>query len=166
MPNNPLPDTALAELDRLQHGTTPRPWLYGKVWLDHVPNYMAVIALHNAYPALRKRLTDAEARLAEAERERDQLRAEVEDIRQQRDYWQEEAVEMRRYKEASESLLAGLREALEEAGDVVHACFCETEEIRGKVCHPSCIAINTAFTITPASAANRTDEETEAANGR
>jgi hypothetical protein len=68
--------------------------------------------------------------------------------------------------EAAESLVAGLRGALEEAGDVVHACFCETEEIRGKVCHPSCIAINTALTITPASAGNRTDEETEAANGR
>lgn len=75
MPNNPIPDAALAELDRLQHGTTPRPWLYGKVWLDHVPNYMAVIALHNAYPALRKRLTDAEARLAEVEREIEFLRS-------------------------------------------------------------------------------------------
>jgi chromosome segregation ATPase len=177
-PNNThLTDAALAELDRLhaETGTSCDKWL------------KACMATFNAYQPMRQRLTDAESRLAEAERERYQLRAladtardgmrqlgealeasraEVEDIRQQRDYWQEEAVEMRRYKEASESLLAGLRGALEEAGDVIHACFCETEEIRGKVCHPSCIAINTALTITPASAANRTDEETEAANGR
>lgn len=88
MENNPISNDQLAELDRLQHGTTPRPWLYGKVWLDHVPNYMAVIALHNAYPALRQRLLDAESRLAEVER----LRAVVNDmgelmadVRKQRD---------------------------------------------------------------------------------
>jgi hypothetical protein len=91
--------------------------------------------------------------------ENERLRAEVEDIRQQRDYWQEEAVEMRRYKEASESLLAGMRGALEEAGDVIHACFCETEEIRGKVCHPSCTAINAALALTPTSTGNRIKAE-------
>jgi hypothetical protein len=145
-PNNThLTDAALAELDRLhaETGTSCDKWL------------KACMATFNAYQPMRQLGEALEA-----------SRAEVEDIRQQRDYWQEEAVEMRRYKEASESLLAGLRGALEEAGDVIHACFCETEEIRGKVCHPSCIAINTALTITPASAANRTDEETEAANGR
>ena len=94
---------------------------------------------------LRQSITLLKADKTALTAERDQLRAEVEDIRQQHDYWQEEAVEMRRYKEASEALVAALREALEDAGDVVHACICETEEIRGKVCHSSCIAINAAL---------------------
>lgn len=61
--------------------------------------------------------------------------------------------------EAAEALVAWLRGALDDAGDVVHACVCETEEIRGKVCHSSCIAINAALTITPASAGNRIKAE-------
>ena len=55
----PLTDERLAELDRL-HETA-------------IPLTFANAAGHifNAYPALRQRLLDAEARLAEAERERD-----------------------------------------------------------------------------------------------
>ena len=158
MPNKPISNEQLAELDRLHEAA-----IKGMNWQE-VAQFQAMIA--EQYQPLRQRLLAAESRLADAGRERDQLRALVEDIRQQRDYWQEEAVEMRRYKEASESLVAGLRGALEEAGDAVHACVCETEEIRGKVCHSSCIAINTALALTPASAGDRTDEETEAANGR
>ena len=65
-----------------------------------------------------------------------------------------------RERDAAEALVAVLLGALEEAGDVIHACVCETEEIRGKVCHPSCMAINTALALTPASAGARLKGET------
>jgi hypothetical protein len=126
MTNNstPLPDAALAELDRQ----------YGRAESEtgtKIDLAVAMNAAYLAYPALRQRLLNAEARLAEAERERD----------------------------AAEALVAELREALDDAGDVVHACVCETEEIRGKVCHSSCIAINAAISLTPASAGNRIKAE-------
>lgn len=105
--------------------------------------------------------------------ERDQLRAEADTARDGMRQLGEDLVasraEVERLREYNESLLrerderiaslAALRGALEEAGDVVHACFCETEEIRGKVCHPSCIAINTALALTPASAGARLKAE-------
>lgn len=146
MSNNPLTDAALAELDRLHAAATPGEWqingshIYGPdpkrsliaQTLDWPTNSRdAIAALHNAYPALRQRLLDAESRLAEVERERD----------------------------AAEALVAGLRGALEDAGDVVHACVCEIEEIRGKVCHPSCTAINAALALTA-------EAEKETANGK
>ena len=66
MPNNPLTDAALAELD---------------IWLNianqpyHARRKAAKAHAHRRVtelvPALRQRLTDAESRLAEAERERD-----------------------------------------------------------------------------------------------
>lgn len=61
MPNNPMTDAALAELDRL-HETA-------------IPLTFANAAGHifNAYPSLRQRLTDAEARLAEARKDNDEL---------------------------------------------------------------------------------------------
>lgn len=110
--NEPLPDAALAELDRLHAAATPGEWrpevpawnkhrrncktaissptgtvlntITPKVPRDGVIGYRPpgeckiaqyISALHNAYPALRQRLLDAESRLAEAERERDELRA-------------------------------------------------------------------------------------------
>ena len=67
MTNNstPITDAALAELDRLhaETGTSCDKWL------------KACIATFNAYPALRQRLTDAEERLADAERERNLWKA-------------------------------------------------------------------------------------------
>ena len=178
MPNNPIPDEQLAELDRWREAAPVNKWAVGKsprngrvqvhngqiqvcaVWstftnpAQGTAQYIA--AMHNAYPALRKRLTDAEARLAEAERERDQLRAEVEDMRQQRDYWQESAVEMRRYKEAAESLLAGLRGALEEVDEVL--CVTKAQDIGDAVVKAFSI-INAALALTLASAGNRLKAE-------
>lgn len=82
MPNNPITDATLAELDRLHAAATPGEWqingshIYGPdpkrsliaQTLDWPTNSRdAIAALHNAYPALRQRLTNAESRLAEAE---------------------------------------------------------------------------------------------------
>lgn len=112
MPNNPIPDAALAELDRLHAAATPGEWrpdvpawnkhrrncktaissptgtvlntVTPKVLRDGVIGYRPpeeckiaqyIAALHNAYPALRQRLLDAESRLAEAEREIEFLRS-------------------------------------------------------------------------------------------
>ena len=92
MANNPLTDAALAELDRLFAAATPGEWqvsgshIYGPdpkrsliaQTLDWPTNSRdAIAALHNAYPALRQRLLDAESRLAEVERERDEAREAV-----------------------------------------------------------------------------------------
>ena len=97
MPNNPIHDEQLAELDRWREAAPVNKWAVGKsprngrvqvhngqiqvcaVWstftnpAQGTAQYIA--AMHNAYPALRQRLLDAESRLAEAERERDELRA-------------------------------------------------------------------------------------------
>lgn len=110
MPNNPITDAALAELDRLHAAATPGEWrpevpawnkhrrncktaissptgtvlntVTPKVPRDGVIGYRPpgeckiaqyIAALHNAYPALRQRLTDAESRLAEAEADRARL---------------------------------------------------------------------------------------------
>lgn len=104
MTNNstPLPDAALAELDRLhaaalfQYGVrrdesawyslgdhTTGPHIQGDIYADR-ELLTRLATVWNAYPALRKRLTDAESRLAEAERERDELRGKmkvIEEIR-------------------------------------------------------------------------------------
>ena len=73
MPNNPLTDEQLAELDRMYAAATK-----GMNWHE-VAFWHAAIA--QRYPALRQRLLDAESRLAEAERERDELEAELEEAR-------------------------------------------------------------------------------------
>lgn len=68
MANNPIPDAALAKLDRQ----------YGRAESEtgtKIDLAVAMNAAYLAYPALRQRLFDAESRLAEVERERDQLRA-------------------------------------------------------------------------------------------
>lgn len=80
---------------------------------DRCERCQALADCRSGSAELAKWLEEWRVKLNDVTAERDQLRAEVEDIRQQRDYWQEEAVEMRRYKEASESLVAGLRGALE-----------------------------------------------------
>lgn len=93
-----------AELDRLREAAPGNKWAVGKsprngrvqvhngqiqvcaAWstfanpAQGTAQYIA--AMHNAYPALRQRLTEAESRLAEAERERDELRgkAHIEEI--------------------------------------------------------------------------------------
>lgn len=96
MPNNPLTDAALAELDRLRESVPVNTWGVSKsprdgrvqvhngqiqvcaVWSTYTnpaqgtAEYIA--ALHNAYPPLRQRLTEAESRLADAERERDAMK--------------------------------------------------------------------------------------------
>jgi len=90
------------------------------------------------------------ARAEAAEKERDEWRTKALDVEKH-----PVVVALMRELNEAQSLVAVIRGALEEAGDVVHACFCETEEIRGKVCHPSCTAINAALALTPASAGNR-----------
>lgn len=77
MENNPMTDAALAELDRLHEAA-----IKGMNWQE-VAQFQAMIT--EQYQPLRQHLTDAESRLAEAERER----------------------------EAAEALVAGLRGALE-----------------------------------------------------
>lgn len=110
--NTPIPDAALAELDRLHAAATPGELQARGFRLSHTANrridfsvehldeigqlgtgpYQAIpfarredaewhAALHNAYLPLRQRLTDAESRLAEAERDRDELEAELEETR-------------------------------------------------------------------------------------
>lgn len=70
MPNKPLTDAALAELDRLhaETGTSCDKWL------------KACIATFNAYQPMRQRLTDAESRLADAERKGDVYHAALSEI--------------------------------------------------------------------------------------
>lgn len=178
MANNPITDEQLAELNRWLDIANQPYHAKRKAAKTHA-QYMVT----QLVPALLQRLLDAESRLAEVER----LRAVVNDmgdlmadVRKQRDAAtvraeaaEKEALDyidyrnqavisrnaMERRLEAAEALVAGLRGALEEAGDVIHACFCETEEIRGKVCHPSCTAINAALALTPASAGNRIKAE-------
>lgn len=97
MPENSItiPDAALAELDRLHAAATPGEWKFGSSkggrWQVHANGQQVamvwhttahpasstgayIAALHNAYPALRQRLNDAESRLAEARKENDFMR--------------------------------------------------------------------------------------------
>lgn len=67
--STPLTDAALAELDRLHEAA-----IKGMNWQE-VAQFQAMIT--EQYQPMRQRLTDAESRLADAERERDELRAEV-----------------------------------------------------------------------------------------
>lgn len=102
MENNPISNDQLAELDRWREAAPVNKWAVGKsprngrvqvhngqiqvcaVWSTYTnpaqgtAEYIA--ALHNAYPALRQRLLDAESRLAEAERERDAAAKEWEAV--------------------------------------------------------------------------------------
>lgn len=73
MENNPMTDAALAELDRQ----------YGRAESEtgtKIDLAVAMNAAYLAYPALRQRLLDAEARLAEAERKRDVYHAALSEI--------------------------------------------------------------------------------------
>lgn len=99
--------------------------------------------------------------------ERDQLRAEVERLRKYNE-------SLLRERDDRIALLAQLRGALETLNHAAKVaisteyggCFDEETPLVIRLLDGTCDETDTALTITPASAGNRTDEETEAAHGR
>lgn len=72
MPNNPITDAESAELDRWL-GIANQPYHAKRKAAKTHAQYMVT----QLVPALRQRLTDAESRLAAAERERDEVRTKL-----------------------------------------------------------------------------------------
>lgn len=104
MENNPITDEQLAELDRQ----------YGRAESEtgtKIDLAVAMNAAYLAYPALRQRLTDAESRLAEVEKERDEWRTKALDVEQH-----PVVVALLRERDEAQGLVAGLDAMEKEKG--------------------------------------------------
>lgn len=158
MENNPISNEQLAELNRLHEAATK-----GMNWQE-VAQFQAMIT--EQYQPLRQRLLAAESRLravvndlgevlVDVRRQRDAATARAEAAEKEAlDYidYRNQAViirnAMERRLEAAESLVAGLRVALEEAKRRL--------KLAGQV---PCSEIHAALALTPASAVNRLKAE-------